>query len=141
LPTLKNVVNNNSKIIFHAAGLVEKKALLKTLKDTFYTTESPRVVASQYQSIFGGKFSNHYLAKWYYIFYPTAYAPVKTDLSKEIAKKYPQEKDNDWFDALNNEKERYIGEAYTTQFAIPIKWEFDYFNSDNEMPNLVLQTR
>jgi hypothetical protein len=141
LPTLKNVVNNNSKIIFHAAGLLENKALLETLKDAFHTAESPRVVASPYQSIFGGKFSNHYLAKSYYIFYPTAHSPGKTDLSKEIAKKYPEEKDIDWFDALNNEEERYIGEAYTTQFAIPIKWEFDYFNSDNEMPNLVLQTR
>lgn len=134
LPTLKNVVDNNSKIIFHAAGLAENKPLLKTLKKAFHTSENPRIVASPYQSIFGGKFSNHYLAKSYYIFYPTAHSPGKTDLSKEIAKKYPKEKDIDWFDALNNKEERFIGEAYTTQFAVPIKWEFDYFNSDNEMP-------
>ena len=134
LPKLKNVVNNNSKIIFHASGLVENKALLKTLKEAFHAKESPKVVASPYHTIFGGEFSNHYLAKPHYIFYPTAHSPGKTDLSKEIAKKYPEEKDIDWYDALSNVEERYIGEAYTTQFTIPIKWEFDYYNSDTEMP-------
>tara|TARA_R110002049_G_scaffold25354_2_gene89154 strand:- start:8769 stop:9860 length:1092 start_codon:yes stop_codon:yes gene_type:complete len=134
LPTLKNVVNNNSKIVFHASGLVENKELLKTLKDAFHAEENPKVVASPFHTIFGGKFANHYLAQPYYVFYPTAYSPGKMDLSKEIAKKYPEEKDIDWYDALNNEEERYVGEAYTTQFTIPIKWEFDYFNTDNQMP-------
>lgn len=138
LPKLKNVVNSNSKIIFHTSGLLENKALLKTLKDAFHAAENPKVIASSYYTIFGGKFSNHYLAQPYYIFYPTAHSPGKTDLSKEIAKKYPEEKDIDWYDALNNEEERYVGEAYTTQFTIPIKWEFDYFNSDNEMPKFTI---
>jgi hypothetical protein len=35
LTTLKNAVNNNSKIIFYTAGLVENKAPLKTLKNAF----------------------------------------------------------------------------------------------------------
>jgi hypothetical protein len=135
LPKLKSAVNNNTKIIFHAAGLLENKALLETLKDAFRAKENPKVLASPYHTIFGGKFSNHYLAKPYYIFYPTAHSPGKTDLSKEIAKKYPEEKDIDWYNALSNGEERYIGEAYTTQFTIPIKWEFDYYNSDTEMPN------
>lgn len=134
LPKLKNVVNNNSTIVFHASGLVENKALLKTLKDAFHAKEKPKVIASPYHTIFGGKFSNHYLAQPYYVFYPTAYSPGKMDLSKEIAKKYPEEKEIDWFDALNNEEERYVGEAYTTQFTLPIKWVFDYKNTDNEMP-------
>ena len=134
LPKLNAVVNNNSKIIFHVSGLLENKALLKTLKDAFYTLENPQVIASPYQTIFGGKFSAYHLAQPYYIFYPTAYSPGKIDLSKEMAQKYPQEKEIDWYDALNNEEERYVGEAYTTQFNIPIKWVFDYFNTDNKMP-------
>jgi hypothetical protein len=69
------------------------------------------------------------------VFYPTANSPGKIDLSKEIAKKYPEEKDIDWYDALNNEKERYIGEAYTNQFSIPVKFELDYHNSDDEVPS------
>ena len=134
LPKLKNVVNNNTKIVFHASGLVKNEPLLKTLKDAFNAEKLPNVIASPFHTIFGGKFSNHYLAQPYYVFYPTAKSPGKTDLSKEIAKKYPEENEIDWFNALNNEEERYVGEAYTTQFTIPIKWELDYHNSDNEMP-------
>jgi hypothetical protein len=139
LPSLKNVVNNKTKIVFHASGLVENKALLKTLKDAFSAKNLPKVIASPYHTIFGGKFSNLYLAQPYYVFYPTAHSPGKMDLSKEIAKKYPEEKDIDWFDALYNEEERYVGEAYTTQFSIPIKWEFDYIDTDNEMPIFTTQ--
>lgn len=135
LPTLKNVVNNNTKIVFHASGLIENKELLKTLKDALSAKHLPKVVASPYHTIFGGKFSNHYLAQPYYVFYPTAHSPGKTDLSKELAKKYPEEKDIDWFETLYNEEERYVGEAYTTQFSIPIKWEFDYHHTDEEMPS------
>ena len=139
LPSLKNVVNNNTKIVFHASGLVENTALLKTLKDAFSAKNLPKVVASPYHTIFGGKFSNHYLAQPYYVFYPTSKSPGKTDLSKEIAKKYPEEKDINWYDALNNEEERYVGEAYTKQFSIPIKWEFGYHNTDDEMPIFTMQ--
>ncbi|QNM86231.1 hypothetical protein H9W90_03670 [Polaribacter pectinis] len=139
LPTLKNVVNNNSKIVFHASGLIENKELIKTLKDAFSATELPKVIASPYHTIFGGKFANHYLAKPHYVFYPTANSPGITDLSKEIARKYPEEKDIDWYDALNNEEERYVGEAYTTQFSIPVQWEFDYHNSDDEVPTFTMQ--
>ncbi len=139
LPTLKNVVNNNTKIVFHASGLVENTALLKTLKDAFSAKHLPKVVASPYHTIFGGKFSNHYLAQPYYVFYPTSKSPGKTDLSKEIAKKYPEEKDINWYDALNNEEERYVGEAYTKQFSIPVKWEFGYHNTDDEMPIFTMQ--
>ena len=134
LPSLKNVVNKNSEIVFHAAGLGENIELLQTLKDAFCNAENPKIIASPYHTIFGGKFSNFHLAKSYYVFYPTAHSPGKMDLSKEIGKKYPKEKDINWYEALNNEEERYVGEAYTTQFSIPLKWEFDYYNSDNKMP-------
>jgi hypothetical protein len=139
LPSLKNVVNNNTKIVFHASGLVENPPLLKALKDAFSTPISPKVIASPYYTIFSGKLSNYYLAQPYYVFYPTANSPGKIDLSKEIAQKYPEEKDINWYDALNNEEERYVGEAYTKQFSIPIKWEFGFHNTDNEMPTLTSQ--
>lgn len=139
LPVLKDVINSESKIIFHATGLAKNKELMRTLKDAFCTTEMPKIVASPYQAIFSGEFSNHYLAKPFYVFYPTANSPGKIDLSKEIAKKYPEEKDIDWYDTLNNEEERYIGEAYTIQFNIPLKWEFDFHNSDDEMPTFTMQ--
>lgn len=139
LPTLKESVNANSKIIIHANGLGENKELMRTLKDAFCAVELPNVIASPYYSIFNGEFSKHYLAKPFYVFYPTAHSPGKMDLSKEIARKYPEEKDIDWYDALNNDEERYVGEAYTTQFTIPVKFELDYHNSDNEMPKFELQ--
>tara|TARA_R110001592_G_scaffold63542_3_gene194508 strand:- start:718 stop:1809 length:1092 start_codon:yes stop_codon:yes gene_type:complete len=135
LPTLKESVNANSKIIFHANGLGENIELMNAFKDAFCSNELPNVIASSYFSIFDGEFTKHYLAKPFYVFYPTANSPGKIDLSKEIARKYPQEKDIDWYDALNNEKERYIGEAYTTQFSIPVKFELDYHNSDDEVPS------
>jgi hypothetical protein len=114
--------------------LANNTALIKTLQDAFFAKELPKIVASRYHTIFGGKFSNHYLAQPYYVFYPTANSPGKIDLSKEIAKKYPEEKEIDWYTTLNNEEERYVGEAYTTKFNVPILWEFDYHNSDEEMP-------
>ncbi|WP_299048727.1 hypothetical protein [uncultured Polaribacter sp.] len=134
LPSLKDVVNQNTKIVFHASGLMENKELLKTLKTAFSAKNLPKVVASPYHTIFGGKFSDHSLAQPYYVFYPTANSPGKIDLSKELARKYPEEKDINWFDALHNNNERFIGDAYYTTFSIPIKWEFDFHNTDEKMP-------
>jgi hypothetical protein len=134
LPILRESVNANSKIIFHANGLGENKELMNTFKDAFCADELPNVIASPYYSIFNGDFTKHYLAKPHYVFYPTAYSPGKVDLSKEIAAKYPEEKDIDWLDVLYNDEERFVGEAYTKQFTIPLKFELDYHNSDNEIP-------
>ena len=139
LPILNESVNSNSKIIIHANGLGKNISLMKTFKDAFCAEEVPNVIASPYYSIFDGKFSKHYLAEAYYIFYPTANSPGKTDLSKEISKKYPEEKNIDWYDALNNEEERYIGEAYSKQITIPVKFKLDYHNSDDEMPTFTMQ--
>lgn len=139
LPILNESVNANSKIIFHANGIGENIELMNTFKDAFCADELPNVIASPYFSIFNGEFTKHYLAKPYYVFYPTANSPGKMDLSKEIAKKYSEEKDIDWFEALNNEEERFVGEAYTTQFTIPVKFELDYHNSDDEIPTFEMQ--
>ena len=134
LPKLKDVVNQNSSIVFHASGLANNKALVTTLQNAFSAKQMPKVITSPYHAIFGGEFSDYYLAQAYYVFYPSANSPGKVDLSKEISRKYPEEKEINWFKALNNKKERYVGEAFYTQFAIPIKWEFDYHNADEEMP-------
>lgn len=134
LPTLKNGITNKTKVVFHSCGLGSNEELMKTLKDAFVSNEIPSVIASPFYNIFGGEFADHYLAKPYYVFYPTANSPGMVDLSKEIARKYPEEKDINWYDALNNEKERYIGDVYTYKFNIPVEWEFDYTNSDNDMP-------
>ena len=139
LPILSNSINSNSKIVLHANGLGENTELMTTIKDAFYADELPNVVASPYYSIFNGTFSKHYLAKAYHVFYPTAQSPGKVDLSKEIARKYPNEKDVDWYEALNNEEERYVGEPYFTQFTIPVKFELDYHNSDEEVPTFTIQ--
>ena len=139
LPKVKKGINANSKIIFHANGLGNKQELLDSFKQVFACDETPEVKASPYFNVFGGQFTKHFLAKPYYVFYPTAHSPGKVDLSKEIAKKYPEEKEISWFDALTNEKERYIGEAYTKQFNVPLKWELDYTNYDDEIPTFTMQ--
>tara|TARA_R110001632_G_scaffold210521_2_gene335618 strand:+ start:4855 stop:5931 length:1077 start_codon:yes stop_codon:yes gene_type:complete len=138
LPTLKKGITANTKVVFHSKGIGDDTELMKTLKDAFVADEVPNVIASPYVDVFGGEFSEHYLAKPYYVFFPYSKSPGKTDLSKEIARKYREEKDIDWYDALNNETERYVGDAYTHRFSIPVQWEFDYTNSDDEIPNFKL---
>ncbi|WP_064967961.1 hypothetical protein [Tenacibaculum ovolyticum] len=139
LPSLKTGINTNTKIVFHSNGLGKNTELLKNLKQVFSTDQVPQIVASPYFNIFDGEFTNHYLAQPYYVFYPTANSPGKVDLSKEIAKKYPEEKEIDWFSALTNERERYIGEPYTQQYNVPIKLEVDYINADYEIPTFIMQ--
>lgn len=139
LPTLKNGVSKHTNIVFHSQGIGENTELMKTLKDAFVANENPNIIASNYSDVFGGEFKKHYLAESFYVFYPTANSPGRVDLSKEISKKYPQEKEIIWFDALNNEKERYVGEAYTVKYNIPITLEVDYTNSDIAMPNFTMQ--
>lgn len=134
LPTLKQGIKRQTKVVFHSEALGENEKLMKTLKDAFVADEVPSVIASPYVDVFGGEFSEHYLAKPYYVFYPYANSPGKLDLSKEIARKYPEEKEIDWFETLHNSQERYVGDAYYKRFSIPVTFEFDYTNSDDEMP-------
>lgn len=139
IPTLKNVIASEAKVVFHSCGLGENKALLKLFKSIFTTNNSPQIIASPYYTIFGKEFSSHYLAKPYYNFYPTAHSPGKVDLSKEFAKKYPNEKDIDWLETLYNDVERYVGEAYNFKFNIPVEWVVDFNDSDETAPKFKSQ--
>ena len=133
IPKLDEVITTDTNVIFHSSALSQNSALIQTIKTALTSNVSPNIITSPHYNIFGGDFSDHYLAKPYYGFYPTAKSPGKTDLSKEFAKNYPHEKEIDWYTALNNEKERFIGDAYTIQFNIPLKWEFEY-TGDEEVP-------
>jgi len=134
IPTLGNVIATDSKIVFHSCGLGENTGLMQLFKSVFTTNNTPKIVASPFYTIFGKEFSSHYLAKPYYGFYPTAHSPGKVDLSKEFAKRYPKEKDIDWLETLYNDRERYVGEAYTYKFNIPVEWVVDFSNSDVSAP-------
>lgn len=134
IPKLNQGITQDTNIIFNASALGDDADLVLLLKSTLSTSSvSPKIIASSYYNVFGEKFSPHNLAKSYTVFYPTANSPGKVDLSKEIAKKYPNEKEIDWYDALNNETERFVGDAYTIQFNIPLSWEFIY-EGDEEVP-------
>lgn len=139
LPTLQKVISSDAKIVLHSCGIGENIGLLKMIKNVFTADTAPSIIASPYYTVFGTAFSSHYLAKPYYGFYPTANSPGKVDLSKEFAKKYPQEKDIDWLETLYNDAERYVGEAYTYKFNIPVEWEIDFSNSDEGAPTFKMQ--
>ena len=141
LPKLHKGIADDTNVIFHSPTLANDVNLIQGLKNVFSTTKQPKIVSTQYYTIFGGQFSKYYLAKPYYGFYPTAHSPGKVDLSKEFAKNYPNEKDIDWLETLYNESERYVGEAFTTQFNLPIKMEIDFTDSDNEVPTLNSQEK
>ena len=133
IPQLKNGIPKETNFIFDASTLGNNPELLETLKAALSSNVSPNIIATPFYNNYGGTFSDHNLAKPYFGFYPTAQSPGKTDLSKEFAKKYPNEKEIDWYNALNNEVERYVGDAYTIQYNFPVQWEFSY-NGDEEVP-------
>ena len=133
IPKLDKVITEDTNIIFHASSLNDNAELIRTFKNAFTSNVSANIITTPFYNIFGGEFSSHNLAKPYYGFYPTAKSPGKTDLSKEFAKKYPNEKEIDWYTALNNENERFVGDAYTIQFNFPVQWEFEY-NGEEEVP-------
>ena len=139
LPKLLFGIAEDTNVIFHAPTLANSSNLIQNLKNVFSTTKQPRIVATPYYTVFGSQFSKYYLAKPYYAFYPTAHSPGKVDLSKAFAKKYPNEKGIDWLETLYNDYERYVGEAFTTQYNLPIKMELDFTDSDNEIPTLKSQ--
>lgn len=134
IPDLRNGITNDTKIILHSCGLGENQALLQEFKNTFATAQAPRVHASSFFNVFGGKYAGHYLAKPYYGFYPTAESPGPTHLSKEFKTTYP-ETQIDWFTALKTRHESSIGEAYSFKFNIPVDWEFS-FDNVSDIPNL-----
>ena len=133
VPKLKEVITEDTNIVFHASGLSNNSNLVRILKNALTTNVSPNIISSAHHTIFGGEFSPYFLAKPYYGFYPTAKSPGKVDLSKEFAKNYPNEKEVDWYTALQNKAERFVGDAYTTQFNVPVKFEFRY-DGEEEVP-------
>ncbi len=131
IQSIKNGSTLNSEVIFHSCGLGENRDLLQELKNTL---SAKQVSASTYFNVFGGKFAEHYLAKPYYGYYPTAESKGPAHLSKEFKQKYP-DVNIDWFTALKTRQESSFGEAYSFKFNIPVDWEFNFDNT-NDMPKL-----
>ena len=134
IPTPKKGITNETKIIFHSCGLGQNQELLKELKLTFSNYKTPKVFASSYFNVFGGKYAPHYLAKPYYNYYPTAESPGPLALSEEFKKRY-NAVDIDWRKALRNRLETSLGEAYSYKFNIPVDWEIT-FETIEDMPIL-----
>ena len=134
LPKVKKGISNTTKIIFHSCGLGGNTGLLQSLKIIFSSENSPRVYAATYFNIFGGKYASHYLAKPYYVFYPTAESKGPMALSEEIQKSYPKE-NIDWFNALKTREETMLGSVYSYRFNIPVSWELT-FDDKLEIPHL-----
>ncbi len=134
LNTVSKVINSKSRIIFHSCGLGENKELLQALKQVFTNEIAPKIIASSFFNVFGGRYAGHYLAKPYYGHYPTAESPGPIALSKEFKTAYPKTKIN-WLKALKTRKETTLGEVYSYKFNIPIDWEFT-FDTVSEIPKL-----
>lgn len=132
IPEMENGITNETKIIFHSCGLGENQELLQALKKTFIARKTPKVYASSFFNVFGGKYAAHYLAKPYYNFYPTAESPGPAALSREFKVKYHNTL-IDWFTALKTRRETTLGEVYSYRFNIPVEWEFT-FDSKTDMP-------
>ena len=129
--TIANSATSVSKIIFHSCGLGENQELLQELKNTF---GAKQVYASTYFNVFGGKYSDHYLAKPYYGYYPTAESQGPAHIAKEFKQDYPH-LNIDWFTALKTRQESAFGKAYSFKFNIPVDWEFT-FDSVDDIPTL-----
>ncbi len=127
-------ITGDTKLIFHSCGLGENAALLQELKLTFTAVRAPTIYATTFFNLFGGKFAEHYLAKPYYGFYPTAESPGPLQLSKEFKAAYPDTQ-IDWMTALKTRREASLGEAYTHKFNIPVDWEFR-FEKIGDIPKL-----
>lgn len=134
LPALNsNILQPQSKLVFHASNLGSDTLLLDGFKKVFSTDIVPTVVAAEMVSVFDSEFTAHYLAKPYYTFYPTANSPGRVDLGKQFAKSYPNSS-IDWLSAMNNQTERFQGDIYSYKFNIPLKYEFT-FEGDEDIPN------
>ncbi|MEK6155438.1 hypothetical protein WIW50_19430 [Flavobacteriaceae bacterium 3-367] len=125
IPKVRNTITACTKIIFHSCGLGENRALMQELKQVFTAEEAPKVYASSFFNIFGGKYAAHYLAKPYYGYYPTAESPGPRALSETFKANYPHV-DIDWFTALKTRQEHRFGKAYSYKFNIPVDWEFTF---------------
>lgn len=134
LLTLNKGIREETKIIFHSCGLGQNTQLLQALKRVFKAKETPKIYASTFFNVYGGKYAPHYLAKSYYTFYPTAESEGPAALAKEFTESY-DETNIDWRKAIETRQEKNIGEAYSYKFNIPVAWEF-IFGTDSEIPDV-----
>ncbi|AXG72458.1 hypothetical protein KORDIASMS9_04732 [Kordia sp. SMS9] len=134
LPKLESVLSADSKLVFHTSELGKNKQLLQVLKQTFTANHQPKVFATPLATVFNGQFQQHFLAKVFYGYYPTAQSPGNIDLSKQFIRKYPLE-DIHWLDAIRTKEEGEPGEAFSYKFNIPIRWEIE-FSDDEDVPSL-----
>jgi hypothetical protein len=133
IPKLNPSLLKDTKIIIHSCGLGNNKKLLQSLKSAFNSDASTNLYASPLFNVFGSPYGEHYLAKAYYGYYPTANSPGRVDLSKEFARSYPEVEIN-WLNALSKRNEEYIGGVYSYKFNIPFEWEIQYAQGE-QIPN------
>jgi hypothetical protein len=134
IPVLDSQLVGNLNIIFHSCGLGENIVLLEILKAIIDPTHQINLYASPYFNIFGSPYAPHYLADFYYVFYPTANSPGRWELAKELSTTYP-EKELNWQQALHTKREEKIGKPYRYRFNIPIYWE-TIFENEGAIPEL-----
>ncbi|CAN0588893.1 unnamed protein product [Ectocarpus sp. 12 AP-2014] len=134
LPKPTKTINQQTKIIFHSCGLGQNRPLLQALKTVFTAEEAPKVYASVFFNIYGGKFAPHYLAKPYYNFYPTAQSEGPAALATEFKQRYDST-DIDWRTAIGNREETRIGQSYSYKFNIPVDWAIT-FENEKAIPEL-----
>lgn len=134
LPKLDKRITEKTNVIFHSCGLGENVALLEQLQIAFSSEQEPQVYASPYFNVFGGKYASHYLAKPYYVYYPTAQSKGPIALAKEIKVTYPEAK-MEWLSAVKSRREAQVGVAYSYRFNIPVDWEIA-FGKEEDVPLL-----
>jgi len=125
IPSLNKAITKDLKIILHACGLGENEVLLKAIKHTIDQQDAIALYASPYFNVFGSPFSAHYLAEYYYVFYPTAHSPGRQELATQLATSY-QTASLDWRTALETKSEEKYGMPYRYRFNIPVVWETEY---------------
>ena len=134
LPKLDKRITRKTNVIFHSCGLGENEALLAQLQIAFSSQHLPQVYASPYFNVFGGKYASHYLAKPYYVYYPTAQSKGPKALAQEIKSVYPKV-EMEWLRAIKSRREERVGEAYSYRFNIPVDWEIA-FENEGDVPLL-----
>jgi len=135
IPILSKGIDESTQIIFHSCGLGENKTLMQAIKTCFtmpHKVNAPKIIASLFFNVFGGKYAGHYLAKPYYAYYPTGESLGPLALSKDFKVSYPKSSIN-WFKAIKTRKETRLAEVYSYKFNIPVQYEFT-FNNKKEIP-------
>ncbi len=128
-------ITENTQIIFHGCGLGSNQALLRKLKTYFiHNDKHAQVYASPYFNVFKGTYAEHFLARPYYAFYPTAHSKGPLHLSGVFRQNY-QDTQIDWLTAISTRKETRLGEPYSYKFNIPVSWTFE-FPEDEVIPKL-----